>query len=218
MTLSKESFMPKATPTLVNAFKEKAALVAAKVTEAADLQEALHQVVQICEEKTPCELLAPEPGTETGPLSENKLPTRAQRVIAAPGLNDKDFAVLEKACGAKGFLCIRKGLRKYLAGVDVGLAWADFAVAASGTCAVPSTDEEVRLATMICESSVLLLRKSSIKPDLASIAPQLRAMQKTGEPGYTTFITGPSRTADIERVLAIGVHGPLELHVILLEG
>ena len=210
--------MPESTQALVDAFKEKAALVAAKVFEAADVKEALHRVVHICEEKAPCELLVPEPGTKIGPFSENNLPTRVQRIIAAPGLSKKDFAVLEKECKAKGFLCIRKGLRKYLAGFDVGLAWADFAVAASGTCAVPSTDEEVRLATMICESSVLLLRKSTIKPDLASIAGQLREMQSTDKPEYTTFITGPSRTADIERVLTIGVHGPLELHVILLEG
>ena len=208
--------MPESTQALVDAFKEKAALVSAKVIEAADLKEALQHVVQICEEKAPCELLAPEPGTETGPLSENKLPTRTQRIVAAPGLSDKDFAALEKECKAKGFLCIRKGLRNYLAGFDVGLAWADSAVAASATCIVPTTDEEVRLATMVCESSVLLLRKSTIKPDLASIAPQLREMQAGSE--YTTFITGPSRTADIERVLTIGVHGPLELHVILLEG
>jgi len=36
-------------------------------------------------------------------------------------------------------------------------------------------------------------------------------------PGYVAFVTGASRTADIERVLAIGVHGPLEMHILLLE-
>ncbi len=202
---------------LVEAFKEKAALVAAKVTEAATLKDALQQVVTICADKAPCELLAPEEGTPVGPLSENGVPTRIQRVIAAPGLNDADFAVLAKAAEEKGFLCIRSDLRNYLAGIDVGLAIADFAVAASGTCALDSTDEELRLASMICESSVLILRKSTIYPDLPSVATLLRGMQSTGKPRYHAFITGPSRTADIERVLAIGVHGPLELHVILLE-
>jgi len=205
--------------TQVETFKEKAALVAAQVTEAADLEEALRRVVQICREKEPCELLAPEPGAETGPpLGENRPPTRARRVIAAPGLSDRDFALLQKECEAEGFLCLGGGLREYLAGIDVGLAWADSAVAASGTCLVPSTNEDVRLATMICESSVLLLRKSTIKPDLVSLAGRLREMQNADEPGYAAFITGPSRTADIERVLTLGVHGPLELHVILLEG
>jgi L-lactate dehydrogenase complex protein LldG len=209
--------MPKANKSLVAAFKEKATLAAAKVIEAAGMDEALRHVVRICEEKAPCEMLAPEPGTETGPVSENKLPPRKQRLLAAPGLDDKDYAALKKECAAKGFLCIREGLRKYLAGFDVGLAWAEAGVAASGTCVVPSTDEDVRLATMICETSVLLLRKSAIKPDLAAIARRLRETQKD-EATYTAFITGPSRTADIERVLAIGVHGPLELHIILLEG
>ena len=76
------------------------------------------------------------------------------------------------------------------------------------------------MAGMISEVNVVLLRKSEIYPDLPSIAPQLRERMndhKAGAGTFTTFVTGPSRTADIERVAAVGVHGPLELHIILLE-
>jgi L-lactate dehydrogenase complex protein LldG len=78
--------------------------------------------------------------------------------------------------------------------------------------------EDVRLSGMISEIHILVLQKSQIYPDLPSVAQILRDRMKDGKRTYSTFITGPSRTADIERVGAIGVHGPLELHIILLEG
>ena len=90
-------------------------------------------------------------------------------------------------------------------------------MAASGTCLVATTNEDARLAGMISEINVLLLKKSEIYPDLPSITDILRQCM-TAEPGtFTTLITGPSRTADIERVAAVGVHGPLELHIVILE-
>ena len=101
---------------------------------------------------------------------------------------------------------------------EVGVARAARGIAATGTCVVETDDEATRLETMLPEISVLLLRKGDIVPDLPDIAPYLRARQADGKVSYTSFITGPSRTADIERVGAIGVHGPLELHVVLLEG
>ena len=89
-------------------------------------------------------------------------------------------------------------------------------VAASGTCLCPTTDENVRLAGMISEISVLTLKKSAIYPDLPSVAHIMREAIGQGA-SFTTLITGPSRTADIECVGAVGVHGPLALHILLLE-
>ena len=71
---------------------------------------------------------------------------------------------------------------------------------------------------MLPETSVILLRVADIVPALADIAPFLRERQAEGRISYTSLITGPSRTADIERVSAIGVHGPLELHIVLIGG
>lgn len=202
---------------LVESFTAKAQAVNATVQALPNMAAALQYVVDVCANKAATEILADEPGTEKGPLGPNKQPTRVQKIVAAPQLADDDFAALAKACEEKGFLCLREGVRKYLAGIDVGVGLAELGVAASGTCLCNTDNEDARLAGMISEISVLVLKKSAIYPDLPSIAQKLRERMGHGDPTYTTFITGPSRTADIERVAAVGVHGPLELHIILLE-
>jgi L-lactate dehydrogenase complex protein LldG len=101
---------------------------------------------------------------------------------------------------------------------NVGVAHAARGIAETGTCVVETDDEETRLATMLPKTSIIVLDTSAIVPGLADVAPYLRERQKDGKISYTSFITGPSRTADIERVGAIGVHGPLDVHIILQEG
>ena len=100
----------------------------------------------------------------------------------------------------------------------VGVVRAAKGIAQTGTCVVVADDEALRLETMLPEVSVILLNRADILPDLPSAAPFLREQQTQGRASYVSFITGPSRTADIERVSAIGVHGPLELHIVLIGG
>lgn len=201
----------------VETFIAKATAVNAVVQELPTIPAALQYVADVCESKAPAEILADEPGTEQGPPGPNNQPTRVKRIVAAPDLNDGEFATLSAACEEKGFLCIRDGLRKYVAGFDVGVTKALLGVAASGTCMMNTDGEDARLAGMISEIHIIFLRKSAIYPDLPSIAQLLRERMNEAPATYTTLISGPSRTADIERVAAVGVHGPLELHIILLE-
>lgn len=209
--------MPPVNQELVAAFSAKAAAVSAVVQEVTSMEAALQYVVDVCAAKAPAELLVDEPAAEKGPLGPNGVPTRVKRIVAAPDLNDEEFAILLKSCEEKGFGCIREGLRNHLAGIDVGVSQAELGVAASATCMMNTDQEDVRLAGMVVEIHIIILRKSTIYPDLPSMAQQLRERMASAPATYTTLITGPSRTADIERVAAVGVHGPLELHIILLE-
>lgn len=203
---------------LVEKFATMATAVNATVVEMPSKEEAYKYIVDLTVSKDPCEMLADEPGTPKGPLGPNRVPTRLNRILAMPDLSEEELAKVQEYAKEKGdVLCIREGLRKYGAGLDVGVIEAVAGVAASGTCVCPNTNEDVRLASMLCEISVIMLKKSEIRPDLPSVAGIMRELIGSGEPTFTALITGPSRTADIECVSAVGVHGPLAMHIILLE-
>lgn len=209
--------MPPANQALIDNFIARATSVNAIVQELPNIQAAMEYVVDVCEKKAPCEMLADEPDTERGPLGPNQVPTRLNRIIAAPALPEEQYVHLENLCHEKGILCLRAGLRRYLAGIDMGVSPAQLGISASGTCMVDTDNEDERLAGMISEINVIFLNKGEIYPDLNSVAEKVRERMNSKPATFTTFITGPSRTADIERVAAVGVHGPLELHIILLK-
>jgi len=97
-----------------------------------------------------------------------------------------------------------------------GVTGANFAIAETGTVVLESTAEDVRLATTLPEKHFVLLDPAKIVAYSREAIPHLRTLQGKGKSSYLAYITGPSRTADIERVLTIGVHGPKELYIILL--
>lgn len=96
----------------------------------------------------------------------------------------------------------------------IGLTEVDYAIAETGSLVVLSGSGRARTASLLPRIHVALVRVEQILPGLDELFVQLDAANET--PSAVTFITGPSRTADIELTLVVGVHGPQELHVILV--
>lgn len=101
-------------------------------------------------------------------------------------------------------------------GIDEAVVEADYAIAETGTVVIDSEDERLRLATCLAEKLIVLVEASRIKERLEDIVDFMEERSEK-ERSYIAFITGASRTADIERVLTIGVHGPKEMQVIIIE-
>lgn len=98
-----------------------------------------------------------------------------------------------------------------------GVTFCNFAMADTGTVVLESTDEEIRLATTLPELHFVIVDPQKILVDNLAAAAPMTAMHSGSEPRFVAYITGPSRTADIERVLTIGCHGPRELHLLVVE-
>lgn len=132
-----------------------------------------------------------------------------------PSLERLDLGrLLEEA----GINVVRQGFRTHGASAAAGITGANFGIAATGSVALESTDERVRIATTLPEKHFVLLDPRKILPSADEAVPLLNQFHQRMPQAYLAYITGPSRTADIERVLTIGVHGPSELHILLLEG
>lgn len=200
----------------VELFKQKAAPVSIVVVEAPGLEQAMAYAVEVCEKKEACELLLAGCEQPLSAAGEKHCRRAEVKSLAAPALDDGNYKKLEQLALAKGFTMLRGGMRSHLAGIDVTFTTAPKGIAETATSILESMDEDLRLATMICEIHVIALKKSDIFKSSYDAESYLQGLMEAG-PGYTAFISGASRTADIERVLTIGVHGPLELHVVLME-
>ena len=105
-----------------------------------------------------------------------------------------------------------------LAQVGAGVSLAAFGIAETGSAVLAAGDRGERLVGMLPAVHVVLLREADLLADLDAAGARLRALTTADPPlPYVSFVTGPSRTADIERVLTIGVQGPRALHVLVID-
>jgi L-lactate dehydrogenase complex protein LldG len=106
------------------------------------------------------------------------------------------------------------------AAAEVGVSGVDYALADTGTLVLLAKRGQARSISLLPPVHIALVRPEQVLPGLSELFPLLRATAHAEGRDLSsaiTFITGPSRTADIELTLVVGVHGPQELHVLLLD-
>jgi L-lactate dehydrogenase complex protein LldG len=94
-----------------------------------------------------------------------------------------------------------------IAQCDLGVTEADYLLAETGTLVLRSSAEKPRAVSLVPRVHLAVVRPEMLRADMH----QVFAEAKDGS--YLVFITGPSRTADIELTVTLGVHGPRNLYV-----
>ncbi|MCS7316243.1 MAG: lactate utilization protein [Bryobacterales bacterium] len=106
-------------------------------------------------------------------------------------------------------------LRSACASADFGITTAEYALADTGSLALWASPEQTRLISVLPPVHVALVPASGLitgLDELLTLVP--RPLENSSA---LVLVTGPSRTADIEQILVRGVHGPGEIHVIVVE-
>lgn len=114
----------------------------------------------------------------------------------------------------------RRRLRANVAQVDMGLTGADLAIAETGTLVLRAGAGRPRSTSLLPPCHVVVFDRTALVESLQQVGLFLEAWHQ--EPveargAMINFITGPSRTADIELTLTRGVHGPKEVHAVFVD-
>jgi L-lactate dehydrogenase complex protein LldG len=177
---------------MYDTFRARAAAVSAEVHRFGDKAQALHFVLGLLRQ----EGVSAAPGAHA-------------LWASGPFLAGADHVALSRDVPGLRF----DVTRELAATARVGVSEADYAVTNTGTLAFAAEGVEGRLVSMLPPLHVALVPTGRLVPDLPALFERLSPAQTS----YLALVTGPSRTADIERVLTIGVHGPKRLVIAFVD-
>lgn len=144
--------------------------------------------------------------SDSGLISEMNLPEHLTR---------QGLAVFAPEAASLG----HERLVARLANCGLGLTAADYAIAETGTIVLSSDERNALLVSLLPPVHIALVRSSQIAATLGEVISRIgkERISRVETSRSVTLITGPSRTSDVELVLSIGVHGPKELHLIIID-
>ncbi len=115
----------------------------------------------------------------------------------------------------------RESLRQKFIDATVGISGANMAIAETGTIVLVTNEGNADLTTTLPPVHIALFGIDKLVATLDDAVAVLRMLPRSGTgqiiSSYVNWITGPSRSADIEQSLTIGVHGPREMHCVILD-
>jgi L-lactate dehydrogenase complex protein LldF len=115
----------------------------------------------------------------------------------------------------------RESLRQKFIDATVGISGANIAIAETGTIVLVTNEGNADLTTTLPPVHIALFGIDKLVASLDDAVAVLRMLPRSGTgqimSSYVNWITGPSRSADIEQSLTIGVHGPREMHCVVLD-
>jgi L-lactate dehydrogenase complex protein LldG len=129
--------------------------------------------------------------------------------------------------GWKEVYCVEDRLRQVLPGFgfsqqaladsDVSITSCEALVARTGTMVLSAALQEGRTASVYAPVHICIARTSQLVWDISDALQLLQNRYGPNLPSLVSFAPGPSRTADIEKTLVVGVHGPKEVYCFLVE-
>lgn len=125
---------------------------------------------------------------------------------------------LKELLKKEGLRQITSNDKNEIAEAGMGITGADYAIADMGTLVLLTDEDRPRSVSLLPPIHLAIVKRSDIVTDIRELFIILKQRLDAGQstPSCMTFITGPSRTADIELNLTLGVHGPKELYVIII--
>ncbi|WP_129675027.1 lactate utilization protein [Candidatus Chloroploca sp. Khr17] len=174
-----------------------------RVYQVADHEEALETVATLLEERKATTAVAWD-------RAQIGLPG-LDKLLAERGVQVLDPVVRDEA---------RKAQLQVLEPAPVCLSGADFAIAESGSLVLYHGPGRPRLASLLAPTHIAVITSDQLVRGLGEAMARLReryAGRLFDVTSNLTLISGPSRTADIEMTLSLGIHGPPELHVVLVQ-
>lgn len=130
---------------------------------------------------------------------------------------EKVFCVEEKLLAPVAGQLTDRLTQTDLAGCDVSITGCESLVARTGSIVMSAAQNKGRSASVYAPVHICVAYTNQLVYDLKDALQKAKDKYGNNLPSLITFATGPSRTADIEKTLVVGVHGPKEVYVFLIE-